>query len=194
MKRKGLTESEARSLMEFLDATNDHHAVIIQLLMLTGVRTHELYSLKVKDFDMLNQKLTLWKGAKNSLGRQMSLPHWFVSRMRGKVLRSGLIGERRLVDALGYSSKNGTVQSFKSSLRASWQTIKRKVWGGSVNLGLHCLRHTYTVNVFEATGRDVRKTQLVMGHKSISSTEKYLPYIEESEILEITRRMYENKN
>ena len=194
MKRKGLSESEARSLMEFLDATTEHHALIIQLLMVSGLRTHELFSLKVKDLDFVNSNLTLWKGAKNSMGRQISLPKWFVSRARGKVFRSGLIGDSQLVVALGYGSKNGTVQSFKASLRASWQVIKRKVWGNTLNLGLHCLRHTYTVNVFEATGRDIRKTQFVMGHKSISSTEKYLPYVDESEILEITRRMYENKN
>jgi len=193
MRKKGLTKSETSSLVEYLDATDTHHSVLIQLLIVSGLRTHELFELRIRDLALDSGILTLRSPAKGSLQRQVALPKWFVSRARGKVLKSGLIGECRLVEALGYSSKGGKVQSFKAALRASWQVVKQRVFGGSFDLGLHCLRHTFTMGVFEATGRDIRTTQLVMGHKSISSTEKYLPYTSEEEIISVTRGLYENK-
>lgn len=193
MKRRGLTDREAQSLMEYLDSTDEQHALIIQLLMLTGLRTHELWPLRTSDLDLVAGTLTVWNAAKGSTGRVIGLPQWYIIRARGKVLsQKDRDGAEQLVVALGYGSEGGSVATFKSVLRRSWQVVKRRVFGDRLKLGLHSLRHTFALKVYSIT-KNPLAVQNVLGHKSFKNTEKYLRYADEPLQIAATRSIYENK-
>lgn len=57
---------------------------------------------------------------------------------------------------------------------------------------LHSLRHTFAVHLYKRT-KDLKLTQLALGHKSLSSTQIYLDFIYEQEsmkrILDVTNRI-----
>ncbi len=192
MMRKFLTESETASLFDYLATSKDHHGMILELMLLTGIRGHELWELKIADLDFLNETLTLWDAAKGSDGRMWGLPIWYVSRARGKVKESGLGPSDKLIDALGYKSKGGKVQTFKAILRRDWGIVRRRVFGVGFQLGLHSLRHTFAVT-HHAACRDPRLTQKAMGHKSFMSTERYLNYSDMPKQIAITKGLYDNR-
>lgn len=190
MIKKGLSVREIASLIEYLETSSTHHSMLIELLALTGMRTHELWGLKVNDLDLANKTLTIWDAAKGSNGRVVGLPSGFVSRVRGKVL--GKDGESKLIEALGYDLRGGKIQSFKATLRHDWQVIKRRVFGGKLKLGLHALRHTFALTAYRASN-DPLLVKNLLGHRSYSSTEKYLVYVNEDKQINVSRGLYEKK-
>jgi integrase len=191
MKKRNLNETEQNQLVEHLQSSTLNHSDIVALLFVSGIRTHELLSLKVRDLDFTAQTLTLWDGAKGSTGRVLGLPLWYISRARGKVLESGLSGDERLLEALGYRGEKWNDATVKAILRRSWQRIKAKVWGrGALKLGLHALRHTFAVNLYKATN-DHFMVQNALGHKSFSSTQRYLVYNNEPAQIQAMKSLYE---
>jgi integrase len=65
-----------------------------------------------------------------------------------------------------------------------YQTIfeELELDGGTGELGTHSLRKSFAVRVYEATGRDLLKTQQALGHKSIQSTISYLGGADQAEL------------
>jgi len=194
MKKKYLSRDESAYLIEYLESAKDKHSMIIELLLYTGIRQQELWDLKIKDLDFLNEVLILDHGAKGSDGRMLGLPKGYVTRARGLIVKSGLGLDAKLVEGLGYKSEGGTVATMKSTLRRSWGVIKRRVWGvaRSPRLGLHGLRHTYCVNYYMRSGSDIHLTQLAMGHLSVVNTMKYLMFVDMPKHLTVSKGLYEN--
>jgi integrase len=190
MKKKFLNENEAISLLEFLESTDTHHSMIIELLFHTGMRCHELWGLTVGDLNLKTNVLTLWSGAKGSHGRFWELPIGYVSRVRSKVRKGGFGSKSKLVEALGYVSKGGSADTFKSILRRDWLVIRKRVWG-VMNLGLHCLRHTFCITYFKLPGKELTDAQAAMGHKSIQSTALYAANFDDAAHAKSTASMYE---
>ncbi|UCC41394.1 MAG: site-specific integrase [Candidatus Aminicenantes bacterium] len=58
------------------------------------------------------------------------------------------------------------------SVRSIYENAKKKV-GINKGPGLHTLRHSFATHLLEA-GHDIRKIQILMGHKSLSTTMIYL--------------------
>jgi site-specific recombinase XerD len=58
------------------------------------------------------------------------------------------------------------------SMRSIYENAKKKV-GINKGPGLHTLRHSFATHLLEA-GYDIRKIQILMGHKSLSTTMIYL--------------------
>lgn len=192
MKKSHLNEAEVASLIDYLESNKDRHSMIIELLLRTGLRGHELWDIRINNLDFKNGTLTLWSAAKGSDGRRLGLPIHFCSRAHGKVVKSGLGAEAKLVEALGYHSEGGNVETFKSILRRDWIVIRKRVFGAGFKLSLHALRHTFCVHHHKA-GQDPRLTQMAMGHKSFQSTEKYLNYQNEPKQLAVTKGLYETR-
>jgi integrase len=192
MKKQNLSEREVQNLFEYLGSRPEHHGMIIELLLLTGVRTHEVWNLQLEDLDLVNGVLTLWDAAKDSEGRQWQLPIAYVSRVRGKVKSLGVVPGCRLVEALGYTTKHGEVETFKAVLRRAWGVVRKRVFGGNFRVGLHGLRHTFCESYYVKSGYDVRSTQRAMGHKSLSSTERYLNRVNIETHFKTTRGLYDN--
>ncbi len=192
MIKRGLNDVEFMRVLKTLKGTTSNYSDIITLLLVSGVRTHELLALKVKDLNTTSRTLTVYEAAKNSDGRVIGLPLWFISRVRGKV--EGQDQNGSLLHALGYGGETDNLHTTKAMLRRAWSIVKKRAWpeGDAPLLGLHCLRHTFAVTLYKKT-RDPLLVQRMLGHKSFASTQKYLVYADEDRQLLATRSLYEKE-
>lgn len=147
---------------------------ILELLYSTGLRVAELVSSNLADLDFENGVLTVrGKGNKERLvpvGRPAleALSAWLTQReilMRERVGR----GRSPEQDAL-FLNARGT--------RLTSRSVERFVKAYSERIGLvqvvtpHALRHSFATHLLEM-GADLRSVQELLGHASLSSTQRY---------------------
>lgn len=168
MKRKHLTDLEYESLREFLDNSDSSESLILGLCLRTGARQSEVLGLRVQDFefDTGTVRIQSLKGSEPRRVPVQGLERW---ETLVKSLGSNPLGSL-LSDSLGISAQRRAVQ------RAFIRAVNEVIPGASVTL--HGLRHTFALRCLQATGKDILKVQMIMGHKSISSTAKYLKYLD----------------
>lgn len=73
------------------------------------------------------------------------------------------------------------VNSEKLSVRALQLAFKKIAHLAKLDphYSIHCLRHTYGTNLYQASGNNIRLVQKQLGHSSISVTEVYADVVEE---------------
>lgn len=135
---------------EFRDVT------IILLLLATGARASEVLNLRPKDLSIPNESVFL-RGLKNSFDREIPLPRELFSRVL-KLCAAPLGAEERI-----FPIALRTLQNIWHQYRPSPQK------------GIHSLRHTFALNLYRKT-KDIRLTQMALGHKSIMNTMIYADY------------------
>ena len=190
MIKKGLDDAEFLLMLEHLRACDTHYSLIIQLLVFTGFRTHELWSLCVADVDLEKGRINLWRGAKGGQGRTLNLPLHFVQVLQHAIGDEVFNPDKRLISALGWSGETENVETFKAALRRAWGYHKKTVFGARFKIGLHGLRHTYAMRFFKKYN-DIIMLKHVLGHKSLASTQRYVEYLQEEELLERTRNLFD---
>jgi len=144
---------------------NIKHKVIILTLYATGIRATELTHLKVSDIDSKRMVVRIEQGKGNKdrytiLSRKLLIKlreYWMSAKPRSEIwlfpgykespITRSLIG-KVILDA---RRKSG---------------IKKKVTA-------HTLRHTFATHLLEA-GVDVRRIQILLGHRSLRTTAMYL--------------------
>ena len=156
-----LSQQEVKSLLE--TPTNIKHRAILMTAYAGGLRVSEVVNLRVSDID--SQRMTLrveqGKGRKDRYV-MLSAKLLGVLRQYWKTVRSrhwlfpGQIPERHLtrsaVERIFYHARD----------RAG---ITKKV-------SVHCLRHCFATHLLES-GVNIRKIQVLLGHKSLQSTQVY---------------------
>lgn len=183
--RKYLDPNEVKTLLKFLkeQATNPDpdysttqntyikmHA-IVAIMVYTGCRSKEARLLKIKDIK-LGRKPTLFiSTSKNGEARQVPIPNKLKSILISylKWLKSSdhaISDDNYLFEA----KKSGKPFSYHA-LYAHFKLACVRSGIGSDH-GLHGLRHSYGFRLYGAT-KDLRLTQELLGHKSISSTTIY---------------------
>jgi integrase len=189
MRKKHLDAEELETLFQYLKGSETYHSLLIGFLILTGFRVHELFDLKISDLDFRKGTVTLWDAAKNSNGRVAGLPEWFVNKVMRRKRPEGCTS---LVELLGYRSKGGDIETFKAVMRRSWGKVKRDVFGDSIRLGLHSLRHTFAMELYKVV-KDPIIVCRALGHKSLSSTLTYLEYVDQPAQILATKKLFERK-
>ncbi len=146
-------------------------AAMFELLYGAGLRVAELCSLSMQSVDRLNRIIrVVGKGQKERLcpihdGALAILQSYL--NARGQLLGRGLAAE--CPDALFLNSRGG---------RLTTRSVQRhlKAYGRSLNLTRpvtpHALRHSYATHLL-ATGADIRSIQELLGHSSLSTTQRY---------------------
>ena len=176
---KSLTEGEQRALLK---VTGDHARgfrdhVLFSLALGTGLREHELLALDVGHVFGADGKarrrvrLRVFKRSNDDESMQeVVLPDnvrakldklWSWKKRRGESLKA---------DAPLFVSRNGHRLSSRQLRRLfhEWQARA----GFERRLSFHAARHTALTNVYRRS-RDIRLTQKIARHKSISSTIRY---------------------
>ena len=158
-----LTQEE---VWEIINAPkNLKHRLMLMTTYSAGLRASEVITLKPEHIDSKRMliKVENGKGGKD----------------RYTLLSEKLLNELRLY----YKKFQPETYLFPSSckkneplcyetLRSTYEKARKKV-GIKKGPGLHTLRHSFATHLLEA-GYDIRKIQVLMGHKSLSTTMIYL--------------------
>lgn len=168
-----LTEEQAFRLADVAEA--DRHRprcpellcsrglAMLELLYGSGLRVSELLGLELDDIDIDNATArVLGKGGKE---RIVPLGSYAVRALRTYL---GLRGERasRRVFVAGKTGTGLTSRSVQLAIRRLGKQI------GLATLHPHALRHTCATHMLEG-GADLRDIQEMLGHQSVSTTERY---------------------
>ena len=174
-----LTEGEQRALLkttgEHARGFRDH--VIFSVALGTALREHEILALNVGDVfgpdgrPRRRVQLRVFKRSNDDEAMQeVVLPDNLrakLDRFRGWKKRRG---ERLDADAPLFVSRNGNRLSARQLRHLFHQWQERA--GFERSLSFHAVRHTALTTVYRKS-RDIRLTQRVARHKSISSTIRY---------------------
>jgi len=180
-----LSETDIQALLEQpaegggLVAVRDQ--LILELLYGTGLRCGELASLNLGDFDRPNRLLrVLGKGRKE------------------RIVPYGRSAARALDSYLPHRSETGTTQTAllvnargsRLSSRGVHRSVGRRVrsLARQTRISPHTLRHSFASHLLER-GADLRAIQELLGHASLSTTQKYT-HVNTRQILEIYRRTH----
>jgi integrase/recombinase XerC len=169
-----LGEAEAAAMVEMpqgstLKALRDR--AILELLYASGLRVSELVGLNEDEIDLRQETVrVLGKGNKERV-----VPF---GSFAGATLKDYLVKKRSL--RITVPGKNGSLPAFISlrGLRLTSRDVQRLV--ARVRLGLrttrrvtpHTLRHSFATHLLER-GADLRSIQELLGHESLSTTQKY---------------------
>jgi len=144
---------------------------LIELLYGAGLRVGELVSLDVRDLDLLRGDVrVLGKGGKERIvplpeGTREALDDWLTERER-----PGLLGEPLFV-----SLRPGPDGSLRRlGARDVRRVLERRARSGGLldRVHPHKLRHSYATHLLDM-GADLREIQELLGHASLSTTQKY---------------------
>ncbi|MBI3398654.1 MAG: tyrosine recombinase XerC [Deltaproteobacteria bacterium] len=167
-RRKRLTRSPIRRFPDSLTTLRDR--AILEVLYSSGIRVGELTGLNLRDAD-------LNRGVIKVLGK-------------GNKERVAILGEKALEALKAYLLKKSEVRSQKSEEgdepvflgargdRIYPRAVQRLVKDTAVRSGIskhptpHSLRHTFATHLLDA-GVDLRTIQEMLGHASLSTTQKY---------------------
>lgn len=158
-------------------------ALIIELLMRSGLRTEELCTLQVKDLDVGNSTLHV-KTAKGGSNRTIPLNEKFAHHLAVEILDQSLRANDYVIQIAWLTFTPSTAKNFKRYLQDEWAKLRFKILGsGYDHITLHSLRHTFAIRLIEET-KDVFKVQKALGHKSLTSTQVYMSAMYEKDMKE----------
>ncbi|MEE8143006.1 MAG: site-specific integrase [Planctomycetota bacterium] len=156
-----LSQGEVQALLQTLK--NLKHRALLMTVYAAGLRVSEVVHLRVRDIDSGRQMLRIDQG-KERQDRYVMLSEKLlvVLRQYWRSLRPwpwlfpGQIPGRPLTPS--------------SAQRVFYQA--RDAARITKNVSVHCLRHSFATHLLES-GVHIRKIQLLLGHKSLRSTEIY---------------------
>ncbi len=144
---------------------------MFELLYGAGIRVGELVALDVRDFDEHQGEVRVWgKGGKERIvpvpeGARAALRRWLDSRRHPGVLGEPLFPSLR--------SRKG-----EPPRRLDARDVRRRLRRRALEAGVvdrvhpHRLRHSYATHLLDM-GADLRAIQELLGHASLSTTQKY---------------------
>jgi len=148
-KPKYLSQPEQAELIKWIAENPSRDALMIELALATGARESELLLIKASD---LSEGSVYVQGLKGSLDREIPLKPDLYNRL--------------LTLAKGLEAGDSLFPISSRRLRQIWHDIR------PVAKKFHSLRHTFGLNLYAKT-RDLRLTQIALGHTNIQNTMIY---------------------
>lgn len=155
-------------------------ALLMELMYGTGVRVSELVGIKLDDIDF--QGLRLRVRGKGKKERMIPLADFHIEFIKKYISTRDDISKSRIIktDKL-FINKNGTALSDRSVRRIVEKYLKMA--GLPLDFSPHSFRHSFATHMLES-GADLRTIQSLLGHSSLSTTQKYT-HLNLSDILRI---------
>jgi integrase/recombinase XerD len=190
-KCRPLSTDEAEAIKAHTHDLRDRCLLIA--LEKTGYRASEIASLKVEDvFDFSSKTIrprvqVKAVHMKKQVGRmaipvhpewRQALVLWLAKLQQSGYLRPGV--------PLWLSRKH-SAQVFGLTRKTVWRVVRSAAIRAGVapdRVGCHSFRKLFCVRVYQETKQDLIKTQRIMGHKEVSSTQTYLQSIADDADLE----------
>jgi integrase/recombinase XerC len=164
-------------MFELLNAQSDgsvsglRNLAILELFYSSGLRLSELAGLDVTDLDF-NQALVKVRG-KGRKERIVPVGEPARRALRAYLAKTGELRKKIVVDVFKdplFLNFRGTRITVRSIARIVDEAIKRSGIGRKISP--HALRHTFATHLLNA-GADLRSIQELLGHESLSTTQKY---------------------
>lgn len=157
-----LSLEEVRRLINVLD--NIKHRIILMTTYSAGLRLSEVASLKPEHIDSSRMMIRVVEG-KGKKDRYTVLSQSLLENLR-------LYWKACKPDIWLFPAKNPAKHISTDTVGRIYNKAKEKA-GITKGSGIHTLRHCFATHLLEA-GYDIRKIQVLMGHKSLSTTMIYL--------------------
>ena len=156
-----LSKDEIKQLLDAI--TNDKHKLLVELLYSSGLRVSEAVKMKIDDLNLKEKmgKVISGKGKKDR--------HIIISNNVIGHINNYLKDRKEDSEYLFPSEKSHiTVRMAQKVVNKSAKKagIKKRVF-------CHALRSSFATHLLEA-GTDIRVIQVLLGHSSISTTERYV--------------------
>jgi integrase/recombinase XerC len=174
---------------------------LLELLYATGLRVSELVALDLSDVDLASRQLrTLGKGRKERIvpfGEKaaVALREYLRERPRGRggdepgapSARGGRrpTREAQAADAVFLNARGGRLTD--RSVRRILDRALR-IAGLTRHASPHALRHSFATHLL-AAGADLRSIQELLGHASLSTTQKYT-HLDAERLIEVYRKSH----
>ncbi len=170
-----LTEEEIRKLFDSLPEPNDfktsRDVAILELFYATGLRVSELSNLKMRDIDMQNQLVrVMGKGGKErivpfGIPAKEAIQRYLRFRRKHLEEKKNLMEEHIFINV--NEGKHITDRGIKFIVSKMLEHIS-----SMKKLSVHSLRHTFATHLLNK-GADLRAIQELLGHASLSTTQRY---------------------
>lgn len=145
-------------------------ALILEMLYGTGVRVSELVGLNVTDIDLRGERILVRGKGKKERIIPISPQVTDMIKQYYKAMPGILAEGREIVDDAFIINRLGS--------RMTDRTVRRVVEEYLIKAGMpleyspHSFRHTFATHLLEG-GADLRSIQELLGHESLSTTQKY---------------------
>jgi integrase/recombinase XerC len=183
-----LSDTETLLAASLEDAVPERERALFELLYATGLRVSEAAGLDLEDVDFSSRLLrVVGKGSKERIvpfgeEAQDALRAYLPVRAalrRGTGARDG-VGEPLFVNRRGG----------RLTTRSMARLLKRRLAAAGLprDLSPHALRHTFATHLLQA-GADLRSIQELLGHASLSTTQKYT-HLDAARLAEVYRNAH----
>jgi len=170
------------------DGVPERERALFELLYATGLRVSEAAGLDLEDVDLSSRLArVLGKGSKERIvpfGEQAedALRAYLPVR---SALRRGAAGAAEDAEPLFLNRRGGRLTT-----RSMARLLKRRLAAAGLpgDISPHALRHTFATHLLQA-GADLRSIQELLGHASLSTTQKYT-HLDAARLLEVYRNAH----
>lgn len=151
------------------DILHKRDRAILELLYSCGLRVSELVGLDLKDIDFDNRLARVW--GKGNKERIVPIGKKAIECLQEYILnRNQLIASKRSESQAVFINNRAERLNVRSVQRMVEECIK--LCGISKEVSPHVLRHSFATHLLNA-GADLRSIQELLGHSSLSTTQKY---------------------
>ncbi|MFA5777678.1 MAG: tyrosine-type recombinase/integrase [Parcubacteria group bacterium] len=158
-----LTENETKKLVQAVEKSGSlRDEVIIRILVETGMRLNELANLNIGDLDTKNKTIKIHRKG----NKEQTIPiNIKLNLLINKFIKNIDSDKPLITSSFGRRMTNRRIGLLVKSY------LKRA--GIQKNVSCHSLRHSFCTRMLEK-GADIKTIQILAGHVTIATTEKYL--------------------
>lgn len=167
---KPLTDEEVNLILNNLNSPRDKCFFILGLK--TGFRVSELLSIKIVDLlehnGMIKNHITIMRSKMKGKTHSRSVP---ISLSTIEILKGYLSTIPKTQEYLFQSQKGGRLSRVQAH-----RIIKDATHSAGINgrVSCHSTRKTFAKGIYNASGKDLVRTQKALGHVNVNSTVSYL--------------------
>ncbi|MCA1580495.1 MAG: tyrosine recombinase XerC [Acidobacteria bacterium] len=191
---RALTVPDTEALLDTEDETPfpERERALFELLYATGLRVSEAAGLDLEDVDLSARMLRAQgKGRKERIvpfgeEAEEALRCWLPLRRALRASAAGRGGGRSgQTEPLFVNSRGGRLTT-----RSMSRVLKRRLRAAGLPAAIspHALRHTFATHLLQA-GADLRAIQELLGHASLSTTQKYT-HLDAARLRDVYRRAH----
>jgi site-specific recombinase XerD len=156
-----LTKTEIHKLLESCRATGKRklkQRALMEVLAASGIRVHELTSLRVEDVNFKKREMIIYNG-KGGKTRPAFLSHTALIYLKKHIEKNNIKNEDKI-----FKITDREVQRIIRIYSKKAQITKK--------ITPHTLRHSLATNLLQG-GVDIRNVQGILGHKNLNTTQIY---------------------